>query len=240
MIGFWRAIAAGSEGARPIELPGVFAAVVPAVPERSVFNSVIYEDADALEDALSELARAYEEARVAAWTVWVPEEDERSASLLRAAGHRLDAEPRAMGMALDEVERPSMEGIDWDRDSDLETVGAVNDSAYGYPPGTFSRGMGTPPAGARLYQARLDGWPVATVATLGAPEADDCGVYLVATRTEARGRGLSTALMRQAVWDARQRGLRTTTLQATKAGRPVYERIGYRDFGALKMWERRP
>lgn len=229
----------GSEGGRTIELPGVFASLVPAVPERSVFNSVLYESPDALAAALGELARAYEEAGVQAWTVWVPEADEGAATLLRGAGHRLDAEPRAMGMEVAGVERPQMNGVDWDRDADLETLAAINDSAYGYAPGTFARAIGGLPDGSHSYQARVDGRPVAVVAAWDCDEEEDCGIYFVATLPEARGQGLSTALMRQAVWDARERGIRTTTLQATKAGRPVYERLGYRDFGALQMWERR-
>ena len=35
------------------------------------------------------------------------------------------------------------------------------------------------------------------------------------------------------------RGCEVSTLQATKAGRPVYERLGYRSFGEIQMWERR-
>ena len=62
-------------------------------------------------------------------------------------------------------------------------------------------------------------------------------IWSVATAPEARGRGLSTALMRQALSDAAARGCETSTLQATKLGRPVYERVGYQDFGALQMWE---
>jgi hypothetical protein len=38
---------------------------------------------------------------------------------------------------------------------------------------------------------------------------------------------------------ANMRGCETTTLQATKMGAPVYERLGYRDLGARQMWERR-
>jgi hypothetical protein len=41
------------------------------------------------------------------------------------------------------------------------------------------------------------------------------------------------------VAEAGERGRLTTTLVATKLGRPVYDRLGYRDFGALQMWERR-
>jgi hypothetical protein len=45
--------------------------------------------------------------------------------------------------------------------------------------------------------------------------------------------------MARALADARERGQLTTALVATKLGRPVYERVGYRDFGAFQMWERR-
>jgi hypothetical protein len=45
--------------------------------------------------------------------------------------------------------------------------------------------------------------------------------------------------MRRALADGRERGCEVTTLQATKLGRPVYERLGYRGFGTIEMWERR-
>lgn len=67
----------------------------------------------------------------------------------------------------------------------------------------------------------------------------DCGIWWVATVPEARGRGLSRDLLRVVLAEARERGLETSTLQATKLGRPVYERVGYRDLGALQMWELR-
>ena len=46
--------------------------------------------------------------------------------------------------------------------------------------------------------------------------------------------------MRKTLFDAAERGCRTSTLQATKLGAPVYRRCGYQDFGALLMWESRP
>jgi hypothetical protein len=45
--------------------------------------------------------------------------------------------------------------------------------------------------------------------------------------------------MARALADAAEQGLETTTLQATKLGYPVYEKLGYRDLGVLQMWERR-
>jgi hypothetical protein len=46
-------------------------------------------------------------------------------------------------------------------------------------------------------------------------------------------------LLARAVEAAAQRGRLTTTLVATALGAPVYRKVGYRDFGALIMWERR-
>jgi hypothetical protein len=45
--------------------------------------------------------------------------------------------------------------------------------------------------------------------------------------------------MARALENARDQGLETTTLQATKLGYPVYVKLGYTDYGTLQMWERR-
>jgi ribosomal protein S18 acetylase RimI-like enzyme len=223
-------------GGRRFEAPGVFAVINPAVPERSVFNSVLYDDAQALRGAHERLAAAYAE-HDCAWTVWVPEEDAEAASMLERAGHRLDAEPRAMGLELAGHPEPDLEGIEWSDDGDPEAMCLLNDRAFGYREGTWKAGTGGAPDGLRIYLAFVDGEPAATVSAL---EADgDCSIWNVATAEAARGRGLATALMRRALWDAARRGLATSTLQATKLGRPVYERVGYRDLGALQMWEYR-
>jgi predicted acetyltransferase len=71
------------------------------------------------------------------------------------------------------------------------------------------------------------------------PHRSDAAVIWVATVPEARNRGISSRLMAQALRNAREDGYETTTLQSTKLGRPVYEKLGYRDFGAAHMWERR-
>ena len=48
MAHWYRLIGAGSEGAHTFERDGVVAALVPASPQRSVVNSVVYRDPDAL------------------------------------------------------------------------------------------------------------------------------------------------------------------------------------------------
>jgi GNAT superfamily N-acetyltransferase len=232
----FEAVLATTSGER-LDLDGVCAAVSPAVPERSVFNSVLYERPEALADSLDRLADAYDEAGVDAWTVWVPESDRESARLLEAAGHTLDANPTAMVLDLDQLVDPGVGDLDWDDRAPLEEVCRINDRAYGYPDGTFARGLGDSPQGVRFYRARLDGEPASVV---GATDlGGDCGIWWVATLPEARGHALAGRLMHVILSEARVRGCDVSTLEATKLGAPVYERLGYRDIGTLEMWERR-
>jgi GNAT superfamily N-acetyltransferase len=219
-----------------VEFDGVTAAVVPACPERSVVNCVIYSDADALGEHLDQLDAEYERAGVSAWTVWVPEHDARAASLLEQAGHKLDARPAAMVRDLHDFELPPPLDLEL-IEPDMEEAARINDAAYGFP-GDFERAFHKLPAEpAHLYLALSDGVPACTLLTY--EEDGECGIYLVATLPEARGRGLATAVMIHALLQARQRGCTTTSLQATQRGRPVYQRLGYRDIGAVHMWERR-
>lgn len=218
------------------ELDGVVAAVVPSCPERSVMNCVCYDDASRLAAALDDVAQIYDDAGVHAWTVWVPPWDREAADLLREAGHVLDAAPEGMGMRLDGVERPWAQ-LDWTRDAELGVIGPINDRAYGYD-GSFERALQGAPADAlSIYSASLDGEPASCCVTVAC--GSDSHVILVATLPEARGRGLAATLMGHALADARERGFETSSLVATKAGRPIYERLGYQGVGAVEMWERR-
>jgi GNAT superfamily N-acetyltransferase len=226
----------GSAGARTIVRDGVVAAVVPAAPERSVVNSVTYEHPAALAAAYGELDAAY--TRIgAAWTVWVHPGDAEAAALLEARRHLLDAAPEAMGRALDEpIERPAL--ADFTAQGDLSDAMRINDRAYPFATDSFSRALTRLPDGAaQLYVARLDRAPVACCATVD--DATNSEVQLVAVIPEARGRGLAGKLVSHALADAAGRGMETSTLVATRLGRPVYERLGYRPLGALQMWERR-
>jgi GNAT superfamily N-acetyltransferase len=238
MVAAWEMITRTTRGGRAIRRDGVFASIVPATPERSVMNSVIYSDREAMLGSLEELAHAYDEAGVNAWTVWVPEGDVEAATALERAGHAFDAEPRAMGMDLSRATEPGHGGIEWSRDCELITIGRINDAAYGYEDGTLESVISSLPVDrVHPYAAHVGGDPAAVMMTIDC--GDDTEIAWVATTEVARGRGLATALMRQSLWDARDRGQRTATLQATKLGAPIYERVGFDDFGALHMWERR-
>lgn len=236
MGGLFATLAEDSSDGHALSLGDVRAAVVPSCPDRSVVNSVVYSSAESLEDRLPRLAEEYERAGVRAWTVWVPDWDERAAEALAGAGHALDAQPAAMVRSLDRLPEADEGELDL-VEPDMSECARVNDAAYGFD-GDFERAFrGLPPEPARLYLARADGLPAATVLTY--ETGSECGVYLVATLPEARGRGLATALVLDALREARGRGCETTSLQATARGRPLYERLGYRSIGAAQMWERR-
>jgi GNAT superfamily N-acetyltransferase len=137
------------------------------------------------------------------------------------------------------LQDPDAQGLDWDDRARPADVARINDLAYGFQKPTFGAALTTLPADLplRLYEARVDGEPASVLGTLD--EGDDCGIYLVATLKGHRGQGLSRRLLHVALAEARQRGRRTSSLQATKLGYPVYERLGYEAICTLQMWERR-
>jgi N-acetylglutamate synthase-like GNAT family acetyltransferase len=232
-------VGAGSEGAHTLERDGVLAALVPASPERSVVNAVVYTDPAALAGAYDEIAAAYA-AIGAKWTVWVHDGDAATAALLERNGHVLDAAPEAMAadLAATPPQRPPADALaDWTADGDIAEVGAINDRAYGFGGDWFSRALTELPAGAvHIYVAHQDGEAVGCTAAVDT--GTNTEVQMVAVVPEARGQGLSGKLIAHSLADAVERGCRTATLVATKLGRPVYERLGFEGLGALEMWER--
>jgi ribosomal protein S18 acetylase RimI-like enzyme len=239
LMSFARLTGAGGENSSVVERDGVVASVCPAVPYASIVNSVGYRDAQALAAGLDELARAYDEAGVRAWTVWVPEDDREAAALLESAGHRLDASPTAMVANLSNLPEADESDLDWDADADPAVVAEINDRAYEAPAGMFTAAIGRfgQIEGLRLYQARVGGDPACVLATYD--NEDDCELYMVATKAEHRGKGLARRLTHRAMLEARDRGLKISNLQATKLGYPVYARLGYEPICTLEMWERR-
>jgi ribosomal protein S18 acetylase RimI-like enzyme len=233
-----RLVGRGSPGARVLERDGVTAAVVPAAAERAVVNSALYEDAAGLAAAYDEVAAAYAEIG-AGWTVWVPSQDERAGALLSRAGHVLDAAPAVMAVDLRAVERPPADALEeWTADGDVREVGPLNDRSYTFGTDSFTRAYAALPADElTTYVARLGGRSAGCLVIVD--HDGNADVEMVAVVPEARGHGIAGKLLAHALADAAERGLETSTLVATRLGRPVYERLGYREFGTLQMWERR-
>jgi len=219
-------------------LPGVLASVSPPTADRSIFNSVTASGPDALATAADDLGAIYREAGVRAWTVWVPDDDRRSAELLASRGHVLDGAPRAMALELSDlraVELPA--GVELVPGA-MATIGAINDRAYGIEgPGWATAMIDEPDLAMESAIAVADGEPVACALVLD--HGDDACVSAVATLPGHRGRGLAGAIISRLLASAAERGIRTGSLQASRAGAPVYARLGFEDVGFFELWERR-
>lgn len=232
--------ASASAGARTLRIGPATCAIVPVSPERSIINSVSYEQGEgaALIDAHDEIAAAYAEAGVNAWLVWVNPGDRETAEALAARGHKLDGKPVAMGAplaALDLGAPPPRSSLRFAP----AVVGEINERAYKLAPNEFSGVFSElgEDAPIRFYLAEADGAAVACVGMIDL--AGDAGVYWVATDPAFRGRGLCKSLMREALHDSRAAGCTTTTLQASPKGLPIYRKLGYRELGEFELWERR-
>ena len=66
------------------------------------------------------------------------------------------------------------------------------------------------------------------------------GVYCVATRKEARRRGLGEAVTGVAISALKKAGASMAVLQASHAGTPIYERMGFVSAGTLPLYVRIP
>lgn len=213
------------------ERDGVGAVITPAVPQRSVVNSVIYErgaDVAAAYDWLSELY-----AHVDAWTVWVPPGDDATGRFLERRGHKRDATPEAMALDLTSYDPPDQ--LPTPERGTLDQLARINEAAYPWRDGSMERAVG----GLRSNDD-LHIYVSEQASVLGILDHDgDASVVLVATLPEAQGRGLSSRLLAAALVEARERGNDISTLQATKMGEGVYARLGYERLGAFGMWEKR-
>jgi hypothetical protein len=165
--------AGGAPDSRAFTIDGVTAVITPATPERSVMNGVVVEDFARLPAVIDEVAAAYAEAGVRAWTVWAPEYESAARELLAQAGHVLDATPAAMLLQLDELVAPAGPEPDWTEEWDMKAAGSINDAAYGDEPGLFARALGNLSSDAGyMYLARIDGKPASFV--LVHDDEDNC------------------------------------------------------------------
>ncbi|MBB4663221.1 GNAT family N-acetyltransferase [Conexibacter arvalis] len=236
MRAFYRKEAPAAPGGAAVELDGLSAFVAPGAPTQSILNCVIYDELAALEEALGELAAVYRDAGVTHWMVWTRPGDEEGPRLLKAAGHLLEYEPMAMALELDALRAPG-DGPPFrlDRDPHPVEITTLNERANGELPGTFGTAFtGLREPGFHRYVAELDGRPAACLVTFD--DGDNCMVQWVATDPVAQRRRLAGRLLHAALLDARERGMRTSTLESSYEGQRLYEGLGYAPLGRLGMW----
>lgn len=225
LLAAWEEYARGATGAAVHRLPGVAAAVFPNLPESAVYNNAVLErDLTATERtaALDAMGAAYADAGISRFAAWVHESDQAMRNDLEKRGYTFEESTRAMGMALDDIRLPrpviELRPADW---SDYLRLLEVQ-------PDFLRR---ADPASYHILIAGLDGESVATAMALD--RDGDCGIYNVGTLDHARRRGLGTALTTLHTHNARARGCRTASLQATAVAEGVYAAVGFRDLGRI-------
>jgi len=199
-------------------------------------NGVVRRDSRPFEEALAD-ARA----RLAGvpWQWWVgPESSPDTAELL--LGHGAE---RSHGMPVMAVELDRVRPVESPPDlvvaeaADLREWVAAYSPSFGIPEGHLDEVVAAEaamPGRITRFEGRLDGRIAGTSALL---ETDGvAGVYVVTVPEEFRRRGIGSALTAAALSAGRERGHRVGTLQATSAGEPVYERMGFDVLGRYDFY----
>src|SRR6185312_16047595 len=170
---------------------------------------------------LDAVEAGYAAAGVERFAVWAHESDAVLLGELARRGYGPDESTRVMGASLDDPPGPAPRAdlgpADWAEYLDVLDV----------PAGLLA---GADPAAFHVLAAR-DGTGAAVAVAVAFDHDGDCGVYNVATRPHARGRGLGTALTVEHLRAARERGCCTASLQSTPMAERVYARAGFRDLG---------
>jgi len=238
----WRLLAGASADGIVEEEDGV---LVAAPGGTIVWLNIVFVTRP-LRDPPSQLARAFArlDERGLPFLVRIREGlDEASEQAAEALGLRhTDAIP---GMALAPLPAAAAAppaGLDIRAVSDAATFGLFADiiaSTFDIDP-EACRDVLTPPLleapSARWYLGYVDGVPVASSALI--TSGDVAGVHYVGTLASHRRRGFGEAMTRHAVDEGARAGCRSSTLQASEMGQPVYERMGFRTVTRYKTFVR--
>ena len=86
----------------------------------------------------------------------------------------------------------------------------------------------------RCWLALIDGKPVSKA--LLNLDAGSAGIHGVATKPEARGKGLARILTLNALHTARESGYRIAMLHSSPMARSLYEKIGFRQVSEVRVY----
>ncbi|MEU1371549.1 GNAT family N-acetyltransferase [Streptomyces sp. NPDC005803] len=178
------------------------------------------------------------------WLWWVgPDSDDTTAADLADHGYEEIGSMPVMAIALDSVRSvPPPAGLEIRK---VKCAADLTDWVHCY---TAAFGIQAPPEDIeRLESARsetsdilvrfsgyVDGRLVGTAALYHHEEI--AGIYVVGTLKEYRGRGIGAALTAAALNEGRERGMRTGSLQASRMGTPVYERMGFEEVARYRLF----
>ena len=210
-----------------VEVGGMVGSVMPVAPASSLMNCALAADPGQPPSQLETFAQAFKEGGAKKWGLWVDGDDERAGEAATRQGMVLDSRPAPMVADLDDL--PFDHAPDTAQ-PDHDTVGRVNDLAYGYTEPKLAPAIAAMPPSVHTYG---DEHCVAMAFDID----DDTAVWFVATLPSAQRQGRAGKLLRRLLLDARDRGQTTASLQASQKGRLLYERLGFRTVGSLHLYE---
>ena len=94
--------------------------------------------------------------------------------------------------------------------------------------------VGEPGSSIRCWLARMDGAPVSKI--LINLDHGAAGLYGVATKPEARGKGLARYLTLEGFHAARRAGYRLGVLHSTAMARTLYHKLGFREVAPFRVF----
>ena len=203
---------------------------------------------EAASERVSELLAPIVERDVPAfWIVGASARPVDLAERLAAAGLSLASEATGMARDLSAYAAPeSPEGVtvrEVQSDDDLAVWTDVLSRGYGIPPDVCALMSYYPvlhgySSSIRYFLGFLDGVAVACSSLV--LSGDIAGVYCVATVEEARRRGAGAAVTTAPARVASELGFSLAILQSSAAGYPVYQKLGFQDYGKFGFYLRVP
>jgi GNAT superfamily N-acetyltransferase len=225
----WRLIVEGSLQSEVLEFDGL---LVTNCGQPAPFFNVVFvqRPVRSPERSIDRVLRYFEERELPCLICFPPDLDPDTEALVAGRGFQL-AEPHP-GMSLSPIpslpESPSELEIRVVGEDELEDFQATAELGFGMPL-SLPRHLASPrfhdhPA-VSMFVGYVDGRPASTscLITTG-PVA---GIYWVSTLDEFRGRGFGAAISAHAVRAGQSLGCTMATLQASRMGRPIYERMGF-------------
>jgi len=140
------------------------------------------------------------------------------------------------------AEAVTMDGVDVvpvRTEDDARGMVRVLSGAFHMPEDSTARALPLATAltpGLTIFVARADGQVVSTVTATRHGQV--VGIWAMGTPPDAQGKGYGKVLLSQVMARYRDAGVEAFFLGATPAGRPLYEKLGYREVARAQVWVR--
>jgi ribosomal protein S18 acetylase RimI-like enzyme len=212
------------------ETEGAVGSIVDTAPDYPWLNAFVCEPGASFGGVLERIVETPELDRLGVWACGPRQVEQAS----EAGFSRLVARVPAMSMEL--TSATSLVG--GSEPIALAEAGALSDAAYGNRARELERTLACiPPEHAQAHGRRDRAGRMVAAAVLLEFE-EDCSVQYVATRPDAQRLGHGTALLGDALAQARRERCSTSSLQSSDAGARLYRRLGYRTVGQLELRHR--